>query len=118
MSDATASALSAILARPRWRREHAREVLQHWHSSGLPLAEFAQRHALHPVRLQRWQTRLSTPQTLSPRFQRVEVIDRPAAADSPSLVLVLRSHHRLEIGAGVDPATLASVIRTVEGVGC
>lgn len=118
MSEVTASALAALCDRPRWGPEDARQVLLGWQSSGLSLAEFARRHRLQAVRLQRWRARLGEPEAVPMFFHRVEVNDPTPVTEAPSLVLILRSNHRLEIGEGVDPATLVSVIRTVEGGGC
>ena len=84
MSEVTASALAVLCDRPRWRPEHARQVLLGWRSSGLSRAEFTRRHRVQAVRLQRWRARLGEPEAAPMSFHRVEVDDPTPVTAAPA----------------------------------
>ena len=108
--------------------EQWRELIQGWPGSGLTQAEYCDRHGLSVSSFHRWRERLrpepnavearlagggSQPPRLLPVQLRQDTSTPRQDPAVPALTLVFPNGLRLEIGAGVEPSTLAPVIDLV-----
>ncbi|MGQ0812947.1 MAG: IS66 family insertion sequence element accessory protein TnpA [Gemmatimonadota bacterium] len=87
MIEAKGSVLARTAATRRWREADARIVVEAWRKSGLPQAQFAREHKLHPIRFGRWVRRLGGARTERQRFTKFEsgVQDRRTAGPRSGL---------------------------------
>jgi transposase-like protein len=105
MPDSTVEEKPAASARDQWRErfaEHAR--------SGLLIKQFCKDHGVAEHSFYAWRKRLR--ETGPVRFA---LVDRTGGAHAPewNLELTLLTGERLRIGAGVDAATLRTVLEAL-----
>jgi hypothetical protein len=112
--------LSSALGKLRWQERDAEVVLEAWSNSGLELREFARRHELRPVRLQRWSERLGSGQN-GVRFHPVELRLDGLSRVEPlggGVEVVVRGGRRVVVEREFDEEHLARVVRVVESLSC
>ena len=102
--------LAQILAKPRWNRDHAREVVEAWRRSGLSRRAFCERHDLDPQRLARWAAQLPE----RPVFAEVVVADTETT--TPATIVVELGDARVVVAHDVDDDHLTRVLRIVGSV--
>lgn len=105
MPESTVEEKPAASARDQWREriaEHAR--------SGVTIKQFCKDHGIGEYAFYAWRKRLRAKEPV-----RFALVDRTGAAHAPewNLELVLVSGERLRIGAGVDVATLRTVLEAL-----
>lgn len=110
-----------------WHRARWHEHVEAWARSGGSAAAYCRLHRLRPKSFYRWRrifsdavSRDNKPgspvPTVEPRMMFAEV--RPAAmACVPALEVVVPPHRVVRVPAGFDAATLAEVVRVLEGLG-
>jgi hypothetical protein len=94
------------------RQERWKAIIAEQKHSGQSVRSFCQGREVAEQSFYYWRKQLGV-EPAPVRFALVET-GEPAARDSAALELVLRSGHRLRIGAGVDAAALRTVLRVVE----
>jgi hypothetical protein len=94
------------------RHEHWKAVIAEQRQSGQTVRGFCQRRGVAEHSFYQWRKRLGA-ERAPVRFALVET-GKEAARESAAVELVLRSGHRLRIGAGVDGATLRTVLDILE----
>jgi hypothetical protein len=97
------------------RREHWREVLRRWQSSGLSQAAFCRQRKLPVWRFTWWKKRLSNDGPAGNGLF-VPISVAPSAASSADFELTLRGDRLLRFGADVPPARLAAIVAAIESV--
>jgi len=95
------------------RREHWREVLRRWESSGLSQAAFCRQRKIPIWRFTWWKKRLSEERPAANGLF-VPVHVAPSATSSAELELTLRGGRLLRFGADVPPARLAEIVAALE----
>lgn len=105
MPDSTVEEKAAASGRDQWREriaEHAR--------SGLSIKQFCKDRGIAEHGFYAWRKRLREAEPV-----RFALVDRTGGAHAPewNLELLLVSGERLRIGAGVDAATLRTVLETL-----
>lgn len=80
----------------QWTADEARQVVEAWRASGLPLATYARRRRLCPERIRWWRARLGEWQGPAPEARRqltpvVVVGDGVAAAAAPVASVTVRA---------------------------
>ena len=97
------------------RREHWREVLRRWQSSGLSQAAFCRQRKIPVWRFTWWKKRLrdGSP-TADDLF--VPIHFAPPAATSADFELTLRGRRLLRFGADVQPAKLTAIVAAIESL--
>jgi hypothetical protein len=111
--------------RTRWTREVARQALEEWRTSGLPLEAYARRRGVVAQRLRWWRKQLGmeVEQASSPRQRStlvpVTVTVRGGAEDGvgAALVLVVKDGGRLEIRelSSMTAAWVGELLGTLRG---
>ena len=95
------------------RREHWREVLRRWESSGLSQAAFCRQRKIPVWRFTWWKKRLSEERPAADSlFVPIHVAWRPASV--AELELTLHGGRLLRFGVGIPPARLAEIVAAVE----
>jgi transposase len=121
--------------RRRWSDEDKLEILQEAATSGLSVAEVARRHDVVPQQIYIWRRQLlakvkAESGSVSPRFLPVVVAseteepetprgertaEKPRSAARPGRIEIRCKGGRvLKVEAGIDPAVLQALIRSVE----
>jgi transposase len=123
--------------RRRWSEEDKLQILQEAATSGLSVAEVARRHDVVPQQIYIWRRQFlakvkaeTSGHSASPRFLPVAVVSETEAPEAPQgerTIDKLRGAARpvwieirckggrvLKVGAGIDPAVLQALIRSVE----
>jgi len=124
---------------PRWTETEVRRLLAEAGGSGLSVAEYARREGISEKRLYSWRSRLAARQASevgarvdgsckprTPAFVPAVIVDRsgravgsaPVADAVTGVEVVLRSGHRLRIGADFDAATLVRLVEALDGPPC
>jgi hypothetical protein len=89
-----------------------RERIAEQQRSGVSIKRFCKEHALTEHSFYYWRKRLRTPQAV--RFALVDRrLRREAQADASCIELILPGGERLRIAAGVDGATLRTVLEAL-----
>ena len=112
---------SAVLQKPYWRASDAREILDLWSRSGMPLSAFARSHGLTVNRLSNWRRRLTkAAEERVPRFHRVRVVGSSVAPGSAAqgVEILVAGGRRVAVSPGFDGDLLAEVIRVLEAMPC
>jgi transposase-like protein len=105
------SRFDSLLARPRWTREDAREVIAALERSGRSVSVFAADHGLDPQRLYLWRRQLGAAERTT--FQ--EIVVRPAASprqapsDAP-FEIALTGGDIVRVPPAFDAASLARLL--------
>ena len=94
------------------RHEHWKAVIAEQERSGQTVGGFCQKRGLTQQSFYQWRKRLGAADA-PVRFALVET-GRPEARERAAVELVLRSGHCLRIAAGVDGATLRTVLEVLE----
>jgi hypothetical protein len=94
------------------RSEYWRERIVEQERSGLTVHRFCEERGLSEPNFYIWRKRLRKRESEPVRFALVETSQRPREA---GLELVLATGERLRISAGVDVATLRSVLAALRG---
>ncbi|MEW6487395.1 MAG: IS66 family insertion sequence element accessory protein TnpB [Thermodesulfobacteriota bacterium] len=117
------------MARPKdlEKRRFWGAQLRAWQRSGLTQAEFCRRQGLGRRLFSSWKRRLGSPERAAggqaaPPVRFVPVAVRPeVSAPAPiathpaaALTVVARTGHRIEVGDGFTPETLARLLATLE----
>jgi hypothetical protein len=93
------------------RIDYWRDRIIQQERSGVTVQRFCEEQGLTEQSFYLWRKRLRTQQPM--RFALVESGSAQQSAREPALELVLRSGERLQIGAGVDGATLRTVLEAL-----
>ena len=97
------------------RRDHWREILRRWQSSGLSQAAFCRQGKIPVWRFTWWKKRLSDDGVAAGGlFVPVRVTPSPAAP--AEFELTLRGGRRLRFGTDVQPARLAAIVAAIESL--
>lgn len=96
------------------RREHWREVLRRWESSGLSQAAFCRQRKIPIWRFTWWKKRLSEERRVQAGGLFVPVRVAPSPASSAELELTLRGGRLLRFGAEIPTARLAEIVAALE----
>ena len=110
--------------RRRWSEDDKLRMLAEAEDEGIPLAEVARRHDVHPQQLYAWRRALrrpATPAVPATTFLPVEVTDMPTTEPAPerrrrsrTVEVTLRNGRRLRVEAEIAPDTLARLVRALE----
>ena len=110
--------------RRRWSEDDKLRMLAEAEDEGIPLAEVARRHDVHPQQLYVWRRALlrpAPPAGPATTFLPVEVTDTPATEParerrrrSRTVEVTLRNGRRLRVEAEIAPDTLARLVRALE----
>jgi hypothetical protein len=96
------------------------EHLLGWQASGQSQREYCRVHELGLCSFAYWRRRLRNPEPV-PGFVPIRLDDSVSSLWPPegaALRLVTSQGHRIEIGAGFDPGTLAELLRVLARVSC
>ena len=93
------------------RADQWRERIAEQERTGVSVKQFCKQHGLTEYSFYAWRKRLRKQAPV--RFALVERGVLPGPSTETSLELVLTSGERLRIGAGVDAATLRTVLETL-----
>jgi len=96
------------------RREHWREVLRRWESSGLSQAAFCRQREIPIWRFTWWKKRLSDERPAQAGGLFVPVGVARSGTSSAGLELTLRGGRLLRFDADVPPARLAEIVAALE----
>jgi transposase-like protein len=94
------------------RQQHWKAVIAEQKQSGQTVESFCQQRGVTQQSFYQWRKRLGAAQA-PVRFALVAT-GKPQARESAAMELVLRSGHCLRIAAGVDGATLRTVLEVLE----
>ena len=89
-------------------REYWRRVIADQEASGSSVRQYCREHGIGEQSFYTWRRRLREAQPV--RFALVDTSGLRTSERSPELELVLATGERLRIGAGVDAATLRTVV--------
>ena len=104
-------------ARLRWTERDAQRVLEAWRASGLSLPAWCRQEGVGYERVRRWRSQLDS----EPRCPQasallpVHVLETERPADGPGFELELARGLRLRVPPHFDEASLARLLRVVEG---
>jgi len=101
--------MANVLTARKQRSEAWREAIAEHERSGLPVREFCRQRGFSEQSFYMWRKRVEEQEPV--RFALVDT-GRSSKASEP-LELVLRSGETLRIGAGVDAATLRTVLEVL-----
>lgn len=97
------------------RREHWREILRRWQSSGLSQAAFCRQRKIPVWRFTWWKKRLRDESPVAgDLFVPINVAPSEASAD---FELTLHGGRLLRFGSDVQPARLAAIVEALEAAG-
>jgi len=116
----------------RWTAAKAKQILEEWQGSDLPLSTYAKRRGYGPERLRRWQQKLGvkrqrqeTAITRAPQFVPVQVSDAvelpavdPTERSAGQMVIEMSSGRRLCFGPDFDERALIRAVCALETAGC
>jgi hypothetical protein len=116
----------------RWTAAEAKEILEDWLDSDLPLSTYAKGRGYGPERLRRWQQKLGVKRQRqdaaiaeAPRFVAVQVSDAVvlpaedlAERSAGQMVIEMSSGRRLRFGPDFDESALIRVVCALETAGC
>ena len=108
--------------RTRWQQEDGEAMVAALRASGETPAEFARRHGVQEVRVQRWVARVgrrSRPSAMVPSvtFAAVRVTAEPAPASGPGLEVVVGGVV-VRVARGFDDELLRRVVATLGEASC
>lgn len=116
--------VAAIVRKGAWSASDARILLDAVAASGESVTSFCRAHSLTPERLYNWRRKLAgrvgPEPAKSTRFVALELVGSrspsspPSAGPNGSLVLELRSGHRVHVPADFDSSALVRLVETLE----
>jgi hypothetical protein len=111
--------VGGLRAHGKWSEVEARNVLDAWRRSGLPLERFAKQRGIVPQRLRWWQAKFaqaekSTALGPHPALLPFCVGAEPQRRGEPVTVL-LCTGHVIKVALGVDEQSFARVVALLEG---